>query len=57
MPDEIKTLASREIFASPWIRIRDDEIEYPDGTRSTYAVVEKQNFALVVPFTGDGFSQ
>jgi 8-oxo-dGTP pyrophosphatase MutT (NUDIX family) len=55
MPDEIRTVSSREIFANPWIRIRDDEIEYPDGTRSTYAVVEKQNFALVVPFTGDGF--
>jgi len=55
MSDEIRTVSSREIFASPWIRVRDDEIEYPDGTRSTYAVVEKQNFALVVPFTGDGF--
>jgi 8-oxo-dGTP pyrophosphatase MutT (NUDIX family) len=55
MPDEIRTVSSREIFANPWIRVRDDEIEYPDGSRSTYAVVEKPNFALVVPFTGDGF--
>ena len=55
MADEIRTLASHEVFASPWIRLRNDEIEYPDGTRSTYAVVEKQNFALVVPYTGSGF--
>lgn len=55
MPDQIRTVSSREAFASPWMRVRDDEIEYPDGTRSTYAVVEKQNFALVVPVAPDGF--
>lgn len=55
MAEEIRTVTSREVFSSPWIRVRDDVVEYPDGTQSTYAVVEKQNFALVVPFTGDGF--
>ena len=55
MADQIRTLASHEVFASPWMRLRNDEIEYPDGTRSTYAVVEKQNFALVVPYRDGGF--
>src|SRR5580698_4687975 len=55
MGDEIRTIASHEVFASPWIRVRNDEIEYPDGTRSSYAVVEKQDFALVLPYTDGGF--
>jgi 8-oxo-dGTP pyrophosphatase MutT (NUDIX family) len=53
--NEIKTVSSREVFASAWLRLREDEIEYPDGTRSHYAVVEKQDFALVVPYADGGF--
>ena len=55
MSDEIRTVNSTVVLSNKWITVRDDEIEYPDGSRSTYAVVEKPNFALVVPFTGDGY--
>jgi 8-oxo-dGTP pyrophosphatase MutT (NUDIX family) len=55
MGDEIRTRASREIFANPWLRLREDEIEYPDGSAGVYTVVEKQDFALVVPYTDEGF--
>jgi len=52
---EIRQTFSREVYRNPWLSVREDEIEYPDGSTGTYAVVEKQDFVLVVPFTGDGF--
>jgi 8-oxo-dGTP pyrophosphatase MutT (NUDIX family) len=54
-PAGIEQLASREVYRSPWLRVREDEIGYADGTVGTYAVVEKQDFVTVLPYTGDGF--
>jgi 8-oxo-dGTP pyrophosphatase MutT (NUDIX family) len=52
---DIRTVASREVYRNPWLRLREDEIVYADGSAGTYAVVEKQDFVTVVPWTGDGF--
>lgn len=54
-PPDIRTLDSRVVYADPWIRLRQDQIERRDGSRGTYAVVEKRDFALVVPAENDGF--
>ncbi len=35
--------------------VRQDAIERSDGTSGTYGVVEKPDFALVIPFDGAGF--
>ncbi len=48
----IRTLGSRTVYANPWLRVREDEIELPDGTRGIYGVVDKEDFALVVPWDG-----
>jgi 8-oxo-dGTP pyrophosphatase MutT (NUDIX family) len=53
--DEIRQRTSREVYASPWLRLREDEVEYGDGTISTYAVVEKPDFVTVLPWQDDGF--
>jgi 8-oxo-dGTP pyrophosphatase MutT (NUDIX family) len=53
--DTIRTTSSREIFANQWLRLREDSIEYPDGTPGTYTVVDKRDFALVIPRADDGF--
>ncbi len=37
------------------MRLRRDEIQRRDGSRGTYAVVEKADFALVIPAEDDGF--
>ena len=34
---------------------REDEIELPDGSTSVYGVVERPDFALVLPADRDGF--
>jgi 8-oxo-dGTP pyrophosphatase MutT (NUDIX family) len=52
---EIEQVASREVYRNAWLRVREDEISYADGSAGLYAVVEKQDFVTVVPWTGDGF--
>lgn len=37
------------------MRLRRDEIERPDGSKGTYAVVERDNFALIIPAENGGF--
>ncbi|HEY0448071.1 NUDIX hydrolase [Actinophytocola sp.] len=51
----IRTLSSRIVYENPWMTLREDEIELGDGSRGIYAVVDKPDFALVVPAENDGF--
>ena len=51
----MRTTSSREVYRNPWIRVREDEIERPDGSRGIYSVVEKPHFGLVLPAERDGF--
>ena len=60
MPDttpvpDIRTISSRVVYRDSWITLRRDEIERRDGSRGTYAVVDKPDFALVVPAERGGF--
>ena len=48
-------LASGVVYQDNWMRLRRDEIERRDGSRGTYAFVEKADFALVIPAENDGF--
>jgi hypothetical protein len=52
---DIRAVASRVAYQDRWITLRCDETERPDGTRGTYAVVDKPDFALVIPAERDGF--
>jgi 8-oxo-dGTP pyrophosphatase MutT (NUDIX family) len=49
----IRRLSSRLVYESPYLRLREDAIEHPDGTPGIYGVVEKPDFALVVPWDGE----
>ncbi len=51
---EYRTLASREVYRSRWMRLREDEILRADGTPGLYGVLEKPDFALVIPLHEDG---
>src|SRR5207247_6238579 len=35
-----RTLTSRPVYANPWIRVREDTAELPDGRTTLYGVVE-----------------
>jgi 8-oxo-dGTP pyrophosphatase MutT (NUDIX family) len=52
---EIRTLASDVVYTDDWIRVRRDDIERGDGSRGTYAVVERRDFALIIPAERGGF--
>jgi 8-oxo-dGDP phosphatase len=52
---EIRTLSSSVVYSDNWTRLRRDEIERADGARGTYAVVERDNFALIIPAENGGF--
>jgi 8-oxo-dGTP pyrophosphatase MutT (NUDIX family) len=52
---DVRMLASGVVYQDNWMRLRRDEIERRDGSRGTYAFVEKADFALVIPAENDGF--
>jgi len=50
---DIQTLSSRVAYENRWMRVREDEIRYRDGTTGIYGVVEKSNYVVVVPLDSD----
>jgi ADP-ribose pyrophosphatase len=52
---DIKTLSSRVVYENPWMSVREDAIERADGSPGVYSVVDKGNYAVVVPYENDGF--
>jgi 8-oxo-dGTP pyrophosphatase MutT (NUDIX family) len=51
----IERLASREVYANRWMRVREDDVRFADGSTGIYGVVEKPDFALIVPWDGEAF--
>jgi 8-oxo-dGTP pyrophosphatase MutT (NUDIX family) len=49
MAEEIATTASRVVYENRWMRLREDRIRRADGVPGLYGVVEKPDFAVVVP--------
>jgi 8-oxo-dGTP pyrophosphatase MutT (NUDIX family) len=45
----IKTLSSREVYRNKWTSVREDILEYPDGRRGVYGVVDKDPAVIVIP--------
>ena len=45
----IRTVRSHVVYRNRWLALREDEIERPDGSQGIYAVIEKPDFALVIP--------
>lgn len=51
----IKQLSSRIVYENKWMKLREDQIERPDGSSGIYSVVDKPDFALIIPADGNGF--
>ncbi|MEJ2868734.1 NUDIX hydrolase [Actinomycetospora sp. OC33-EN08] len=49
----METTSSREIYANPWMTIREDTFVRPDGGEGLYGVVDKPHYALVIALDGD----
>ncbi|OBH86549.1 ADP-ribose pyrophosphatase [Mycobacterium sp. E2989] len=51
----IERIATREIYRSQWMVLREDDIRRQDGSPGIYGVVDKPDYALVMPFDGRRF--
>ncbi|MFC5061331.1 NUDIX domain-containing protein [Actinomycetospora atypica] len=49
----METTSSREIYANPWMVLREDTFRRPDGGEGLYGVVDKPHYALVIALRGD----
>jgi len=45
-----RTLASRPVYENRWIRVREDQVELPDGRTTIYGVVQCSGCIGVLPF-------
>ncbi len=43
------TLGSREVYRNAWLSVREDEVEWADGSTGPYGVVDKPDFACRRP--------
>jgi 8-oxo-dGTP pyrophosphatase MutT (NUDIX family) len=51
----VEQISSRVVYQNPWMTVREDQVRRPDGSPGIYGVVEKSDFALVLPRWRDGF--
>ncbi|WP_007023371.1 NUDIX domain-containing protein [Saccharomonospora iraqiensis] len=45
--------SSRQVYANDWMTVREDAVRRDDGSDGIYGVVDKQDYALVIPLDGD----
>jgi ADP-ribose pyrophosphatase len=51
----MRQLSSKIVYQNAWMTVREDVVERLDGSAGLYGVVEKQDFALVLPRGEGGF--
>ena len=49
----IRQRSTRIVYQNRWMTVREDEVEFADGSPGIYGVVEKADFSLVIPLDGD----
>lgn len=48
----LRVVTSAVRYENPWMRVREDVFLRPDGTEGLYGVVEKRDFACILPWDG-----
>lgn len=51
----IQQLTTRTVYQNRWMTLREDQIRRSDGADGIYGVVDKPDFALIIPGTEEGF--
>ena len=49
----METLGSTQVYANPWMAVREDAVRRPDGSTGIYGVVDSPDIALIIPADGD----
>lgn len=52
---ELTATSSKVVYRNRWMTVREDATVRPDGSTGIFGVVEKPDFALVIPFENGGF--
>lgn len=52
---DIQQLTSTEVYRNNWMSIREDTTLRSDGALGIYGVVDKPDFAIVIPYADGGF--
>ena len=50
-----EAISTREVYRNAWMTVREDIVRRPDGSEGIYGVIDKPDFAIVVPFADGGF--
>jgi 8-oxo-dGTP pyrophosphatase MutT (NUDIX family) len=51
----MEQLSSKVVYENPWMTVREDEVRLADGRTGIYGVVDKADFAVVIPRENNGF--
>lgn len=46
-------LSSRQVYANPWMVVREDQVRRVDGSDGIFGVIDKPDYALIIPLDGD----
>jgi 8-oxo-dGDP phosphatase len=49
----VETVSTRQVYANAWMTVREDVILRDDGSEGIYGVIDKTDYALVIPLDGD----
>jgi hypothetical protein len=49
----VEQLSSRQVYVNPWMVVREDQIRRPDGSDGIFGVIDKPDYALIVPVEDD----
>ncbi|MEP2641107.1 NUDIX hydrolase [Roseobacter sp.] len=50
----VKRLSRRTVYENRWMKVHEDAVRFPGGADGIYGVVDKEDFALIVPRHADG---
>ena len=50
---DVETLGSKQVYANPWMTVREDTIRRPDGSTGIYGVVDTPDIALIIATVGN----
>ena len=51
---DIKRLSRRTVYENRWMKVHEDAVRFANGSDGIYGVVDKDDFALIVPRHADG---
>lgn len=49
----METVGTREVYSNSWMTVREDQIRRADGSAGIYGVVDKPDYALVIPLADE----